>query len=61
MSVKKLALHVTPDDNVLVALENIEKGDLASAKDGTEVVANEFIKQGHKIAICDIKKDHPVI
>ncbi len=61
MSVKKLALHVTPDDNVLVALENIEKGEIASAKDGTEVVANEFIKQGHKIAICDIKKDDPVI
>jgi len=61
MCVKKLALHVNPEDNVLVALENIEKGEIASAKDGTEVMANEFIKQGHKIAISDIKKNDSVI
>ena len=62
MGVKKVAMLVNKDDNVICAIENIEKGEMAYVALIDEgVVANEFIKQGHKIARRDIAKGEPVI
>ena len=47
---KRVAMLVHPDDNVICVIENVEKGEMAYvALTGEGVVANEFIKQGHKI------------
>ena len=59
---QRVAMLVHPDDNVLCAIENIEQGEqayVALANEG--VTANEFIKQGHKIARREIKKGDPVV
>jgi altronate hydrolase len=49
-------IKITADDNVAVALEEIEKGDTVL---GITAVCD--IPAGHKIALCDIKKGAPVI
>lgn len=54
------AIRINPLDNVMVALEDIKKGE--TLKDGdVSVKAKENIGRGHKIAIKAIKCDKPVI
>ena len=56
-SLMKKAIRYHFDDNSLVALEVIEKGD-AIEIDGvaTGYTALDSLPMGHKIAACDIKK-----
>ncbi|MBR4668063.1 MAG: altronate dehydratase [Butyrivibrio sp.] len=44
-------LQIHPDDNVVVCLEQMAKGDKISLSDGREIEALEEIPAGHKIAI----------
>ncbi|WP_312279182.1 UxaA family hydrolase, partial [Oscillibacter sp.] len=60
MSDYKKSMLIEPEDNVAVAVDPIEKGEMTLAGD-EELVAGEFIKEGHKIARCDIKKDAEII
>lgn len=54
MSQLKKSMLIEPEDNVAVAIEPIEKGE-GTMVAGEVITANEFIKEGHKIA----KKDMP--
>ena len=60
MSDYKRSMLIEPEDNVAVAVEPIERGETTLAGD-EELAAGEFIKEGHKIARCDIKKDAEII
>lgn len=63
MNYKKIHLH-DEKDNVAVALEELEPGDVISVlKNGTEkkIVVKEKIPFGHKIALETIEKDGEVI
>ncbi len=58
-------IRINPADNVVVALQDIEKGTVINA-DGPDkseegVTVLENVGRGHKIAIRDISKDEPVI
>ena len=56
------ALLVHPDDNVLVVVEDTHEGQLATVKlTGEQVRANQFIKQGHKIARRDIAQGEAIV
>ena len=55
MSILKKSMLIEPHDNVAVAVEPIEAGE-ATMVGGEEIVANQFIKEGHKIARTDIAK-----
>ena len=44
------AIHISPIDNVVVALHPIAKGTLVEV-DGLSVTALEDIPQGHKMAV----------
>ena len=48
------AIHISPIDNVVVALHPIAKGTLVEV-DGLSVTALEDIPQGHKMAVKPIK------
>ena len=48
------AIHISPLDNVVVALHPIAKGTLVEV-DGLAVTALEDIPQGHKMAVKPIK------
>ena len=48
------AIHISPIDNVVVALHPIAKGTLVEV-DGLAVTALEDIPQGHKMAVKPIK------
>ncbi len=62
MSQKRTAMLVNDTDNVMVVVENTQPGDEAYVKLTQEAVtANEFIKQGHKIARREIKKGDPIV
>ena len=55
MSALKRSMLIEPHDNVAVAVEPIGAGE--------ELIANQFIKEGHKIARADIpqgRRDHQV-
>ena len=54
------ALHIHPQDNVLVALDNIPAGAEAAADDIC-VTAVEEIPKGHKVAIRDITAGENII
>jgi altronate hydrolase len=58
MSVKQIKIH--PLDNVIVALENIEKGEQLLF-DGQQVTLLQAVEQGHKIAIQSIAEGENVI
>lgn len=49
-------LKITPQDNVVVALADIKAGDTLTVE-GTDIVINNDIVTGHKIAIADIDTD----
>ena len=54
------AIHISPIDNVVVALHPIAKGTLVEV-DGLAVTALEDIPQGHKMAVKTIKNGENVI
>ena len=54
------AIHISPIDNVVVALHPIAKGTLVKV-DGLAVTALEDIPQGHKMAVKPIKNGENVI
>ena len=54
------AIHISPIDNVVVALHPIAKGTLVEV-DGLSVTALEEIPQGHKMAVKPIKNGENVI
>ena len=54
------AIHLSPIDNVVVALHPIAKGTLVEV-DGLSVTALEDIPQGHKMAVKPIKNGENVI
>ena len=54
------AIHISPIDNVVVALHPIAKGTLVEV-DGLSVTALEDIPQGHKMAVKPIKNGENVI
>ena len=49
----KKSMLIEPNDNVAVAVEPIEAGDYTMVA-GEKLTANQFIKEGHKIARVDI-------
>ena len=53
-------IKIHSEDLVAVALCPLEKGTVCNV-DGQEVTLIEDIAQGHKFALKDIKKDHPII
>ena len=54
------AIHISPIDNVVVALHPIAKGTLVEV-DGLAVTALEDTPQGHKMAVKPIKNGENVI
>ena len=60
MSILKKSMLIELHDNVAVAVEPIEAGE-ATMVGGEEIVANQFIKEGHKIARTDIAKGDEII
>ena len=56
----KKSMLIEQEDNVAVAVEPIQK-DECTLVNGEELKANEFIKEGHKIARWDIKKGEEII
>ena len=54
-------LQIHPDDNVVVCLEPMTKGDKISFADGREIQAVQDIPAGHKIAVTDIKQGSNVV
>lgn len=55
---KYLIIH--PSDNVAVAIDNLNAGDVLNVN-GEEVTIKNSIETGHKFAICPIRKDVDVI
>lgn len=49
------ALIVEPSDNVAVVIQDVNEGDIVETGKVC-IKARECIKQGHKIALVDIKK-----
>ena len=54
------AIHISPIDNVVVALHPIAKGELVQT-DGLSVTALEDIPQGHKMAVRPIRAGENVV
>ncbi|MGE4283065.1 MAG: UxaA family hydrolase [Clostridia bacterium] len=54
---------VNVDDNVVTALETIEKGtvELIGIKKGEILFVSQHVAQGHKVALCDICKNDGII
>ena len=57
---KQLILKVNPKDNVLVALQNLSKGDSISFEQNN-IVLQEDIPAKHKFYITDLSKGNEVI
>ena len=53
-------IHIHPNDNVVVALEDIHQGETIEI-DGFKVTAAENIARGHKMALSVIEEGKPVI
>ena len=53
-------IRITDRDNVAVAISSIMKGEIVTVS-GDTFTAFSDIPQGHKIALCDIKKGEKVI
>ena len=56
----KKSMLIEPNDNVAVAVEPIEAGDYTMVA-GEKLTANQFIKDGHKIARVDIAKGGEIL
>ncbi len=57
---KAKLIQITPQDNVAVALEQLYKGDVVTLNKDTFTLLSD-IPRGHKVALQDIQKGHPVI
>ena len=57
---KARVVHINSEDNVVVAIAPITKGDEIKVDD-IDITAAEDIPQGHKVAVKPIKKDEQVI
>ena len=58
------AIIVEPQDNVVVAIEPIKKGETVTymcAGEQKTITALEDITIYHKLAACDIKKGEPIV
>ncbi len=55
------AIKIAPPDSVAIAVTNIPKGETVIIPDGGEVVTNQEIPLGHKIALVPIAKGADVI
>lgn len=53
-------VHISPEDNVVVAIAPIAKGDEIKVDD-IDLVAAEDIPQGHKVAVAPIAAEGQVI
>ena len=53
-------IRIHPDDNVVVALEDIHQGETLEI-DGVSVTAVEDIARGHKMALRNIPEGEPVV
>ncbi len=56
----KKFIRITPDDNVVVALKDLEKGEQLQV-DGVTVTLLEKVDKGHKIAIVHINKGEHIV
>lgn len=56
---KRNIVKVHPDDNVLVALTNLRKGEKV-AENGTEVVLHDNIPAKHKFVTSDLQQGDPI-
>ncbi|NMA82264.1 MAG: altronate dehydratase [Epulopiscium sp.] len=54
-------MHITPMDNVIIALKDLEAGTKITLDNGETVTLASDIKQGHKIAIGPISKGSNII
>ncbi len=54
-------LQIHPQDNVVVCLEEVKKGETLSLSGGETVTATDDIPAGHKIAIKDIKNGSNIV
>lgn len=55
------AIKTSPGDNVAIAVQPIPKGKTVTIPDSGEVVANQEIPLGHKIALVPIAKGADII
>ena len=55
------AIKIAPPDSVAIAVTDIPKGETVTIPDGGEVVTNQEIPLGHKIALVPIAKGADVI
>lgn len=55
--------RINPADNVATLLEDAPAGDMVTVLGDApaQIRANQPVALGHKIALCDLKKDQPVI
>jgi altronate dehydratase len=60
MTVLKKSMLIETKDNVAIAIEPIEAGDITMVN-GETIIASEFIDEGHKIARVDIPKGAEII
>ena len=60
MGMYKKSMLIEESDNVAVAVEPIQAGECTLVA-GEEITANEYIKEGHKIARTDIEKGAEII
>ncbi len=60
MKIYKKSMLIEESDNVAVAVEPIQAGECTLVA-GEEITANEYIKEGHKIARTDIEKGAEII
>ncbi|SFC37195.1 UxaA family hydrolase [Butyrivibrio sp. YAB3001] len=54
-------LKIHPEDNVVVCLKQLAKGEKIDFSDGTSIVALQDIAAGHKMAVRKIEKDANII
>ena len=55
------AVKISQRDNVVTAVMDIGQGQAVAFEDGISLVAQEFIKNGFKVAICDIPEGGVVV
>ena len=55
------AIKTSPQDNVAIAVSTIPKGATVTIPDGGELVSNQEIPLGHKIALVQMAKGADVI
>jgi len=55
------AIKTSPKDNVAIAVQSIPEGKTVTVPDSGELVANQEIPLGHKIALVSITKGADII